>query len=233
MKYHDLLKSIQYIKNGVLPDSGFLASLHQIPEKDLAGLNISKDLKEFFTQVGLPPKIQFIRNPDEEEEQDVPEVYFPLNRFSIRKIEESEYLSIGGWRIEDKISGEIREGDTCRVLKETYEGEYLIDINQKDVWYANYFDLKQVGDSWYFMDTDLGLQFVNSSVEQFVLSIACWKSFYPQLEKKYLEMNSDWTYILDHDELYDPFKNTMQTLDSRALEGEVDHWSFMCDLSLY
>lgn len=230
MKYYDLLKSIQHINNGVIPDSEFLASLHQIPEKDLTGLNISKDLKEFFIQVGLPLKIQFIREPEEE---DVPEIHFPLDKFAIRKIEQSEYLSVGGWRVEDKLSGEICENGVHRELRETYEGEYLIDIDSGEVWYVNYFDLKQAGDVWHFTDIDLGLQFVNSSIEQFVLSMACWKSFYSGFEKKYLEVDGDLGYIFDHNEIYEPFRNTMQILDTRALEGEVDHWSFMCDLSLY
>ena len=230
MKYHDLLKSIQHISNSVIPDSKFLASLRQIPEKSLAGLNISKDLKEFFTQVGLPSNIQFIREPEEE---DVPEIYFIPDKFAIRKIEQSEYLSFGGWRTEDKLSGEIWKSGTCEELRNTYEAEYLIDISNGSIWYVDYFYLKQTGDIWYFTDSDLGLQFVNSSIEQFVLSMACWKSFYPEFEKKYLEVDGDLGYIFDHDEIYEPFRNTMQILDARALEGEVYHWSFMCDLSLY
>lgn len=230
MKYHDLLKPIQHISNGVIPDSEFLASLCQISEKSLVGLNISKDLKEFFTQVGLPSKIQFIREPEEE---DVPEIYFTPDKFAIRKIEQSEYLSFGGWRIENKLSGKIWQNGICEELKNTYEAEYLIDISNGTIWYVDYFHLKQTGDIWYFTDSNLGLQFVNSSIEQFVLSMACWKSFYPEFEKKYLEVNGDLGYIFDHDEIYEPFRNTMQILDARALEGEVDHWSFMCDLSLY
>lgn len=230
MKYYDLLKSIHHITNGVIPDSQFLSSLQKIPKKDLAGLNLPKELEEFFTQVGLPSKIQFIREPEEE---DVPEVYFPLDKFILRKIEQSEYLSFGGWRIEDRLFSEIQKNNVCEELRNTYEAEYLIDINNGSIWYVNHFDLKQTGDIWYFTDSDLGLQFVNSSIEQFVLSMACWKSFYSEFEKKYLEIDGDLEYIFGHDELYEPFRNTMQILDERALEGEVDHWSFMCDLSLY
>jgi len=230
LDYMTLLKSIQHINNGVVPDSKFLASLRQVSRDDLTELSIPKELKRFLIQVGLPPKIQFIREP---EEKDVPEVYFPLDKFSIRKIEKSEYLSVGGWRIEEQLYDEIRRDGMIKELKDTYEGKYLIDINTKDVWYVNYFDLEQTEDIWHFKDTDFELQFVNSSIEQFVLSMACWKSFYPQFEKKYLEVDGDLEYIFEHDELYEPFQNTMQILDARALEGEVNHWSFMCDLSLY
>lgn len=230
MKYYDLLKSIQNIANGVVPDLQFLSSLQKIPKKDLAGFNLPKELEEFFTQIGLPEKIQFIREP---EEIDTPEIYFPIHPFVIRKIEQSEYLSFGGWREEDKLSGVTCKEDKCQELRNTYEGEYLIDIDNGSIWYVDYLDLKQTGDVWYFTDSDLGLQFVNSSIEQFVLSMACWKSFYFEFEKKYLEIDGDLEYIFSHDELYEPFRNTMRILDARALEGEVDHWSFMCDLSLY
>lgn len=229
MKYKDLLHTIQHAC--LTPDAHFLATLRPIPKENIDGLNLPKELIAFLTQIGLPPQVLLVREPEEMESQDVYTYFFPLEKFYTKKIENDTYLSIGGWKstcIYNQTTGE-----TVTEIREDISGEYLVHITTGEVWYINNANLELSEDGWKLTDSDLELQFINSSVEQFVLSMACWKQFYPQFEKKYLEVDGDLEYIFEHEELYEPFFNTMELLDKKAMEDELNYWRFMCDLSLY
>lgn len=229
MKYNDLLNMIQ---NACLtPDLNFLATLHPIPKENFDGINIPKELLTFLTQIGLPSQVLLIREPEEMESQDVYTYYFPLEKFYTKKIEKDMYLSIGGWKSTCTYNQTMEE--SVLQINEDISGEYLVHTINGEVWYINNANLELSEDGWKLTDSDLELQFINSSVEQFVLSMACWKQFYPQFEKKYLEVDGDLEYIFEHEELYAPFLNTMELLDKKAIENELNYWCFMCDLSLY
>ncbi len=229
MKYKDLFNTIQ---NACLtPDSNFLATLRPFPKENFNDINLPKELITFLTQIGLPSQVLLIREPEELESQDVYTYYFPLEKFYIKKIENDIYLSIGGWKSICTYSQSM--GETVTQINEDISGEYLVHITTGEVWYINNANLELSENGWKLTDSDLELQFINSSIEQFVLSMACWKQFYPQFEKKYLEVDGDLEYIFEHDELYEPFLNVMKLLDKKAIENELNYWCFMCDLSLY
>lgn len=229
MKYHNLLNTIQ---NACLtPDFNFLTTLRPIPKENFNSLNLPKELITFLTQVGLPAQVLLIREPEEMESQDVYTYFFPLEKFYTKKIENDTYLSIGGWKSKCIYNQII--GETVNEISEDISGEYFVHLSTGEVRYINNANLELSEDGWKLTDSDLELQFINSSVEQFVLSMACWKQFYPQFEQKYLEVDGDLEYIFEHEELYEPFLNTMELLDKKAIENEFNYWRFMCDLSLY
>ncbi len=229
MKYNNLLNIIQHA--GLTPDSNFLKTLRPISKENIDNLNLPKELINFLTQIGLPPQVLLIREPEEIKSQDVYTYFFPLEKFYTKKIENNTYLSIGGWKSTCIYNQTI--GETITEIREDISGEYLVHITTGEVWYINNANLELSKDGWKLTNSDLELQFINSSVEQFVLSMACWKQFYPQFEKKYLEVDGDLEYIFEHEELYEPFLNTMELLDKKAMEDELNYWRFMCDLSLY
>lgn len=229
MKYHDYLNTIQ--NANLMPDMNFLATLRPIPKENMDNLNLPKELITFLTQIGLPSQVLLIREPEEMESQDVYTYYFPLEKFYIKKIENDTYLSIGGWKSKCIYNQTMEE--TITEISEDISGEYLVHITTGEVWYINNANLELSENCWKLTDSDLELQFINSSVEQFILSMACWKQFYPQFEKKYLEVDGDLEYIFEHEELYEPFLNVMELLDKKAIENELNYWRFMCDLSLY
>ena len=232
MKYNDLLHTIQNVC--LTPNLDFLLELRPIPKENFNGINLPKELVNFLTQIGLPSQVLLIREPEEMESQDVYTYFFPLEKFYTKKIEKDTYLSIGGWKSKCIYNQTI--GETVTKISEDISGEYLVHITTGEVWYINNANLelsKKDENCWKLTDSDLELQFINSSVEQFVLSMACWKQFYPQFEEKYLEVDGDLEYIFEHEELYKPFLNVMELLDKKAMENEFNYWRFMCDLSLY
>ncbi len=233
MKYNRLLDSIKYINNGVSPDTDFLKSLSPVNANSLSELEIPNEIKQFLTNIGLPKEVCFAREPEEMEEKDLYKISFPLEKFYIKNIEGAIYLCIGGRKGIDKSYIHNSEGTLIEEYEHVYTSEYLVCISTGEVWYVNDSDLKWDGEIWRMADIDLEMQFINSSIEQFILSVACWRAFYPQFEQKYLEVDGDLGYIFDHNEIYDTFLNTMQILDSKAVEYEFNYWWYMCDLSLY
>ena len=98
------------------------------------------------------------------------------------------------------------------------------------------------GTVWKWVHDSFGdvFSFINSSLEQYLLSMACWRSFYPQFSqtvRAYTEQHPNQTeldYIFRHSkDLYAPFREVMEVLDPGVMRKRTGYWKFMCDLSLY
>ena len=81
---------------------------------------------------------------------------------------------------------------------------------------------------------------MNGSLEQFLLSMAYWRSFYAAFSGKVRAFQkerpdgSELDYIFkSRRSLYAPFLMRLKALDPEAAKKRTGFWRFMCDLSLY
>ena len=98
------------------------------------------------------------------------------------------------------------------------------------------------GTVWKWIHDPFGdvFSFINSSLEQYLLSMAYWRSFYKEFSAAvsgFLEKHPDKTeldYIFRNGKkLYAPFRSVMEALDPGVMRKRTGYWKFMCDLSLY
>lgn len=239
MNYAPMLqfyKKSSKTKNSLQPDEDFLDShfLGRYQEHSLKNLNLPENIKSFLTEVGLPDKFDDFRSPDEENRKEAcPGIVFWLNSLNVREIDGKKYLVIGERRSLDRICTIINasQPDETKCWEKSEGCVYMaVQLETGEVWKW----IPACGAD----DEDI-LIFVNSSLEQYLLSMAYWRAFYPDFAKQvceFTEKNPDGTeldFIFDHDELYNPFLDVLKCLDPKAIEDEFSYWSFMCDLSLY
>ena len=221
---------------GLEPDPDFLADpkLGRYIKNRLEPLALPPNVEEFLVQVGLPDRFLDHRSPDEardDEKSCCPGVVFWLSCLRLEKIKGKGYLVIGEYRALDRACSTVNFGKPDR----------------KDVWmktedFAPVVVELKTGSVWRWMHDSFGdeLTFINSSLEQYLLSMALWRAFYPELARQvaeYLAQHPEKTeldYIFPNRRaLYAPFRAALQALDPDALKKRRTYWRFMCDLSLY
>lgn len=231
-------KQSQKAEGGLEPDAEFLSdpSLGRYLEYYLKDLNLPENIKSFLMQVGLPDKFADWRSPGEEKDAEKNAyvgIVFGISCLDVREIEGKKYLIIGEKRSLGRtcvITNAGKPDETEQWEKSESCTFIAVEMETGEVW-------KWIpgcgGD-----EEDIFI-FVNGSLEQYLLSMACWKSFYQGFAQKVQEFteenpnDTELDFIFDHDELYEPFLKQMERLDSKAVEDEFSYWSFMCDLSLY
>lgn len=222
---------------GILePDSVYLSdvSLGRYPVYKLKDLEISEHLRNFLTKTGLPDRFLDWRSPDEErdesEKQVAPGIVFWISCLRIEEIKREKYLVIGEAR-ELSRSCSISGWGTLQEVQIWNKGEscayMVVELKTETVWRLVPF---------YDENT---LTFVNSSLEQYLLSMAYWRTFYQEFTQKiqtFREEHPDKTeldYVFKNQKnLYRPFRECLKALDPAAEKKRTGYWKFMCDLSL-
>lgn len=230
-------RQVQAAGESLEPDSMYLSdvSLGRYPSYKLKDLAISEHLRNFLTKVGLPDRFLDWRSPDEEQEesekQAAPGIVFWISCLRIEEIKRKKYLVIGesrelsrscstsGWGTPQEVQI-WNKGESCAYI--------AVELKTETVWRIVPF---------YDENT---LTFVNSSLEQYLLSMAYWRAFYQEFAQKiqaFREAHPDKTeldYVFkNHKELYGAFRRCLKALDPEAEKKRTGYWKFMCDLSLY
>ena len=149
-------------------------------------------------------------------------------------INKKKYLVIGesrGFNSDVIISERERPDGTKEEVWDYFKGETVsyevVELKTGSVW------------TWYHDSYGDELSFVNSSLEQYLLSMAYWQSFYQDFSEKiesYLKKNRDkreWEYVeRNRKKLYSPFLECMRTLDPPALRKRMTIWKRLTDISL-
>lgn len=219
------------------PDPKFLTDpeLGRYEEYQLKGFEIPQTIKDFLMQVGLPDQFINWRSPMEERDARKMDVssgeVFWVSCLKIKSLKRKKHLIIGEMRNLSRtcsISNHGKPNQTEKWNKIESTAYIVVELKTGSVW------------RWIPGYDETTLDFVNSSLEQYLLSMAYWRAFYPGFSarvNKFVEENPDQTeldYIFDHEEeLYAPFLDVMKALDPSALKGTMSYWNFMCDLSLY
>lgn len=239
MNYPPLLQfyeNLQAAGAELEPDPEFLKEprLGRYHSFQLKDLELPDAVRDFLTQVGLPDRFLDHRSPNEEEEDRrsvYPGVVFWVKCLRVETVKRKRYLVIGEYRTLGRSCTTVNYGKPDR-RDEWNKTEELVlvvvELSTGTVW-------KWVHDS--FGDV---FSFINSSLEQYLLSMACWRSFYPQFSqtvRAYTEQHPNQTeldYIFRHSkDLYAPFREVMEVLDPGVMRKRTGYWKFMCDLSLY
>lgn len=236
MQYRPLFafyEQMQTMQNVLKPDMEFLSDtyLGRYPEHILHGLELPENIYHFLNQVGLPNLFFDWRSPDEEMEAknlmwDFG-VMFSLRCMRIEKIQKCAFLMIGECYSMSRYG--VSTNNELRTYWKMEDCSYIaVELKTGNVW------------SWYRSFDDDFLRYINSSLEQYLLSMAYWKAFYTtfsQKVKQFKAQNPDKTelnYIFKHEKmLYAPFLEQIKALDPQALRKRNSYWKFMCDLSLY
>lgn len=235
MKYSPMLKlykQVQETEIDLEPDMQFLSdvNLGRYGEEKLKGFDLPENIWHFLNQVGLPDCFTTWRSPDEEKEHSAHKGYFgiifSLRCLRIEKIKGRKFLIIGeDWNIDrySIISDKIWswwKSENCSYI--------VVEINTGKVW------------QWVSFDNEDFLTYMNSSLEQYLLSMAYWRAFYPVLAQKveaFIEKNPKKTeldYMFKHRKtLYAPFWGQMKALDAEVMRKRQSFWKFMSDMSLY
>ena len=239
MKYHSMLQfyqQAQAAESGLEPDPVFLKdpNLGRYTEYKLKNLEIPQTIKDFLNQVGLPDRFLDHRSPHEKKDDKksaCPGFIFWISCLKVVTVKKKKYLIIGENRCLGRfsiVSGSGTPNETWEWNKSEEVAYIIVELKTGSVW-------KWIPDSYEDIVT-----FVNSSLEQYLLSMAYWRAFYPDFAKSvtdYLEKNPKKTeldYIFrNRKKLYAPFKNILEVLDPDALKKRMSYWKFMCDLSLY
>ena len=227
MKYPSLLQFYQLAQtaeSGLEPDPDFLADpkLGRYEEYQLKGLEIPSNIKNFLMQVGLPDQFINWRSPDEEKDAKKLDVVsgeiFWVSCLKTKSIKRKKYLIIGEMRNLSRtctIANHNSPNETKKWNKIESSAYIVVELKTGAIW------------KWIPGYDEVTLDFVNSSLEQYLLSMAYWRAFYPGFAEKvndYMEKNPDETelsFIFDNDEeLYAPFLDVMKALDPKALEGK-------------
>ena len=241
MKYPPLLRLYQAVQTaevGLKPDPDFLEDpkLGRYQEYQLKDLEISQGIKDFLTEVGLPDQFRPFRLPSEEKSEK--HVYlgtlFWVSCLRNETINKKKYLVVGESRAfyPTVITSEGEKPDgTKEKVRDYFKGENVsyevVELKTGSVW------------TWYHDSCEDRLSFVNSSLEQYLLSMAYWQSFYRDFSQKiesYLKKNKDkreWEYVeRNRKKLYTPFMECMKTLDPPALRKRMTIWKRLTDISL-
>ena len=241
MNYPSMLQfyqKVQASESGLEPDPNFLddARLGRYQEYQLKNFEIPENIKSFLMNVGLPDQFRPFRLPSEEKSGKL--VYlgtlYWVSCLRNETINKKKYLVIGENRefTPSVIVTKYEEPDGtkkdvwCHCKNETVSYD-VVELKTGSVW------------SWYHDSFGDDLTFINSSLEQYLLSMAYWKSFYADFSDKinsYLKKNKDkreWEYVeRNRRKLYAPFLNCMKALDPPALRKRMAYWKRMVDISL-
>lgn len=241
MNYPPLLRlyqQVQSAKGALEPSPDFLddARLGRYQEYQLKNLEMSQNIRDFLTEVGLPDRFRPFRLPSEEKSGKL--VYlgtlYWVSCLRNEIISRKKYLVIA----EDREFVPSASGTKC--VKPDGTEEYIFRNNKMESVSYVVAELK-TGSVWSWYHDSFGdeLTFINSSLEQYLLSMAYWESFYAQFSEKienYLKRNKnkrEWEYVeRNRRTLYAPFLNCMKALDPPALRKRMTYWKQMVDISL-
>lgn len=227
-----LYEKIKDEKNDLEIDMKFLSDtyLGRYESYILDKLNLPDNIYKFLNEVGLPNRFFDWRSPDEELECKNQTGYlgmiFSLRCLHIEKVKGKNFLVIGECYNIGRY--EIISQGKRSCWKDESIAYIIVEIKTGKVYQL----IKSFNEDF--------ISYINSSLEQFVLSMACWKSFYPIFAEKVIkfkEENPEKTeidYIFKNEKkLYQPFLNSLRILDNEAMRKRNCYWKFMCDLSLY
>ena len=241
MKYPPLLQFYQQVQAAEVelePDPDFLEDpkLGRYQEHQLKNFEMSQTIKDFLMNVGLPDQFRPFRLPSDEKSGK--HVYlgtmFWVSCLRNETINKKKYLVIGESRgFNPIVIISKREGPdgTKEEIWDYFKGEHVsyevVELKTGSVW------------TWYHDSYGDELSFVNSSLEQYLLSMAYWQSFYQDFSEKiesYLKKNKDkreWEYVeRNRKKLYAPFLECMKTLDPPALRQRMTIWKRLTDIYL-
>ena len=241
MKYPPLLQFYQQVQAAEVelePDPDFLEDpkLGRYQEHQLKHFEMSQTIKDFLMNVGLPDQFRPFRLPSDEKSGK--HVYlgtmFWVSCLRNETINKKKYLVIGESRgFNPIVIISKREGPdgTKEEIWDYFKGEHVsyevVELKTGSVW------------TWYHDSYGDELSFVNSSLEQYLLSMAYWQSFYQDFSEKiesYLKKNKDkreWEYVeRNRKKLYAPFLECMKTLDPPALRKRMTIWKRLTDIYL-
>lgn len=241
MKYPPLLQFYQQVQAAGVelePDPDFLEDpkLGRYQEHQLKNFEMSQTIKDFLMNVGLPDQFRPFRLPSDEKSGK--HVYlgtmFWVSCLRNETINKKKYLVIGESRgFNPIVIISKREGPdgTKEEIWDYFKGEHVsyevVELKTGSVW------------TWYHDSYGDELSFVNSSLEQYLLSMAYWQSFYQDFSEKiesYLKKNKDkreWEYVeRNRKKLYAPFLECMKTLDPPALRKRMTIWKRLTDIYL-
>lgn len=239
MKYPPLLqfyRTVQESGCGLEPDPEFLRDpkLGRYEEYQLKGLEIPQNIKDFLMQVGLPDRFLDHRSPSEEKDNKKSSylgVIFWVSCLRIETVKRKKYLVIGEYRSLGRTCTTTNFNKPDRTDKwDKIEDSVpvVVELKTGTVW------------KWIHYYSEDEFTFINSSLEQYLLSMAYWQAFYPGFAKSvlnYLDKNpekNELDYIFKNDKrLYRSFRSCLRVLDPDALRKRMTYWKFMCDLSLY
>lgn len=236
MKYPPMFRlyeQAQTAKSDLEIDIEFLSDpyLGRYPEDKLNKLELPETIYSFLNQIGLPDRFSTWRSPDEEIDDKSQDTYlgvvFSLRCLCIQKVNRRKFLIIGeNWNL-NRYS--IINNDLWTWWK-TENCSYYIVVELKTgiVW------------QWIsYADEDF-FTYINSSLEQYVLSMAYWRKFYPNFAQKVKQFTlknpekTELDCIFKYQKsLYAPFLQRIKALDPDAAKKRQSYWKFMCDLSLY
>mgnify|MGYP002510534599 CR=1 FL=1 len=231
-------QQVQAVGVELEPDPAFLENsrLGRYQEHQLKDLEMSYSIKDFLTKVGLPDQFRPFRLPSDEKSGK--HVYlgtlFWVSCLRNEKINRKKYLVIGENRAFNPtviVSERERSDGTIEKVWDYFKGEHvsyeIVELKTGSVW------------TWYHDSYGDDLSFVNSSLEQYLLSMAYWQSFYQDFSEKigsYLKENKDkreWEYVeKNRKKLYAPFIECIKILDPPALRKRMTVWKRLTDISL-
>ena len=241
MKYPPLLQCYRQVQEAGVelePDPDFLEDpkLGRYLENQLKNLELSQSVKDFLMNVGLPDQFRPFRLPSDEKSGK--HVYlgtmFWVSCLRNEAVNKKKYLVIGESRGFSPIvftsEREMPDGAKEKIWN-YFKGEHVsyevVELKTGSVW------------TWYHDSYGDELSFVNSSLEQYLLSMAYWQSFYRDFSQKiegYLKKNKDkreWEYVdRNRKRLYAPFIECIKILDPPALRKRMTIWKRLTDISL-
>lgn len=226
-----LYERMQETAGSLEPDMDFLSypNLGRYQEYRLKELALPENIRNFLSQVGLPDRFCGWRSPDEEQEYRRQDGYFgvvfPLKSLRLEQIGRRRFLIIG----EERSLG--RCSTVCREVWswwKTEECSYIAaELNTGKVYHWS----RSYGEDF--------LIFINSSLEQYLFTMAYWRAFYPVLAenvRSFLEKQPEKTeldYIFkNRKKLYEPFWERIGVLDPDVRKKRSGYWKMMCDLSV-
>ena len=239
MKYPPLLQFYRQVQAAGVelePDPDFLKDpkLGRYGEYQLKHLEIPQNIKDFLMQVGLPDQFLDFRSPDEENDykKDVyPGVIFWVSCLRIETIKRKKYLVIGEYRSLNRaciISNANTPDETKKWEKSEESSPVVVELKTGTVW------------QWIHYYSEDEFTFINSSLEQYLLSMAYWQAFYPGFSKHVLDYlnkhpeKSELDYIFRNDKrLYNSFRSCLRVLDPDVLRKRMTYWKLMGDVALY
>jgi len=207
MKYAPMFsfyKQSQAAGEDLEPDTKFLSdpSLGRYSEYQLKGLELPEKIKNFLMEVGLPDKFDDWRSPGEEKDSQrdtYTGVIFGVSILNNREIDGKKYLMIGercslGRSCVITNSGKPDETKCWNKLEDRVYTAVELETGMVWKWIPKLSDKEE----------DI-FTFINSSLEQYLLSMAYWRAFYPKFAgqvREYTAENPDDTeidFIFDHD----------------------------------